>query len=57
MLGIGDAGLEARARRAAARAGLKARKSRWRQRSVDNRGGFQLIDPARNLIVSGSGSI
>jgi hypothetical protein len=45
--------LESRARRAAARAGLKARKSRWRQGSIDNLGGFQLIDPIRNSIVLG----
>jgi len=40
--------LEARARRAARRAGLVARKSRWRQNSIDNFGDFQLIDPERN---------
>jgi hypothetical protein len=49
----GDAAQEARARRAAVRVGLKARKSRWRQGSIDNLGSFQLIDPSRNLVVAG----
>jgi hypothetical protein len=40
------------ARRAAKRVGLKARKSRWRANSIDNRGGFQIIDPMRNWIVA-----
>jgi hypothetical protein len=40
------------ARRAAKRVGLKARKSRWRANSIDNRGGFQIIDPMRNRIVA-----
>jgi hypothetical protein len=40
------------ARRAAKRVGLKARKSRWRANSIDNRGGFQIIDTMRNWIVA-----
>ena len=40
------------ARRAAKRVGLKARKSRWRANSIDNRGGLQIIDPMRNWIVA-----
>jgi hypothetical protein len=46
--------LDSKARRAAARIGLKARKSRWRRDSVDNFGDFQLIDPSRNCVVAGS---
>ena len=43
---------ESQARRAAKRIGLKARKSRWRANSIDNLGGFQMIDPMRNWIVA-----
>ena len=42
--------LEQRARRAARRKGLRARKSR---RRFDNCGGFQIIDPTRAWIVAG----
>lgn len=44
--------LDARARRAARRCGLMARKSRWRAGSVDNFGGYMLIDQS-NRIVAG----
>jgi hypothetical protein len=43
-----------RARRAASRIGLQARRSRWRHGSIDNHGGFMIIDPARNWVVAGS---
>ena len=43
---------ESQARRAAKRVGLQARKSRWRANSIDNRGGFQIMDPMRNWIVA-----
>jgi hypothetical protein len=46
--------LEARARRAARRVGLVARKSRWRLHSIDNFGGFTIIDPSRNIVVDGA---
>jgi hypothetical protein len=46
--------LEARARRAAKRIGLKARKSRWRAVSLDNHGDFMMIDPDGNWVVAGS---
>jgi hypothetical protein len=46
--------LDARARRAAKKIGLVARRSRWRAGSVDNWGNFQLIDPYTNWIVAGS---
>jgi hypothetical protein len=45
--------IDARARRAAKRVGLMARRSRWRANSVDNRGGFMVIDPVRNAVVAG----
>ena len=45
--------LDARARRAAKRAGYIARKSRWRAGSLDNCGEFMLIDPDTNSIVAG----
>jgi hypothetical protein len=45
--------LEARARRRTRRAGFVARKSRWRRGTVDNRGGFQVIEPYSNWIVAG----
>jgi hypothetical protein len=45
--------LEQRARRAARRIGLLARKSRWRLGSVDNRGRFMLLHPVMNAIVDG----
>jgi len=45
--------LEARARRAARRTGYKAIKSR-RSRSLNNLGGFALLDADRNLLVCGS---
>jgi hypothetical protein len=41
--------LDSRARRAA-----RARKSRWRAGTVDNLGGFMLIDPYINAVVDGS---
>jgi hypothetical protein len=43
-----------RARRAAKRVGLKARKSRWRAGSIDNFGDFQIIDPKHNWVVAGA---
>jgi hypothetical protein len=46
--------LDQRARRAAKRAGLVARKSRWRAGTVDNFGGFQLIDARHNFVVDGA---
>jgi len=45
--------LEQRARRAAKRAGLIAKKSRWRLNSIDNYGGFQVVDPYTNFVQAG----
>ena len=53
IIDVEDPALESRARRAAKRVGLRARKSRWRLGTIDNRGGFQLLDPYRNWIVAG----
>jgi hypothetical protein len=32
---------------------LAARKSRWRANSIDNQGGFMLVDPMKNRVVHG----
>jgi len=45
--------MEARARRAAKRVGLIAKKSRRRVDGYNNVGEFALIDPRRNWIVAG----
>jgi hypothetical protein len=50
---VTEAAQEQRARRAARRIGLVARKSRWRLGSVDNLGGFMLFDIETNTIVDG----
>jgi hypothetical protein len=44
---------DSQARRAAQRIGLLARKSRWRRETVDNRGGYMLIEPYHNRVVAG----
>jgi hypothetical protein len=49
-----ESALEQRARRAARRVGLLARKSRWRANTNDNLGRFALIDPMTNSIVDGA---
>ena len=48
-----EAAMEARARRAARRVGLIAKKSRWRHGSLDNFGGFMLIHGSYNYVVFG----
>jgi len=45
--------LDGRARRAAKRVGLRARKSRWRVGTVDNYGEYALTDLHTNYIVAG----
>ncbi len=50
-----EAALESRARRAAHRVGLVARKATWRAGTIDNLGGFNLIDPSYNIPVAGQG--
>lgn len=53
MSNSNESALEQRARRAARRVGLVARKSRWRVDSPDNLGGFMLVDPSTNFAVDG----
>jgi hypothetical protein len=53
MLSNSESALDARARHAAHKAGLAAKKTRWRANSVDNHGGFQVFDPNTNTIVNG----
>lgn len=48
-----DSALERRARRVAKTVGLLATKSRWRLNSVDNYGGFQIVDPYFNRVEAG----
>lgn len=50
---VSDDAMDARARRAAKRVGLVALKTRWRSDSVDNYGGFQLVDPNMNTVEAG----
>lgn len=45
--------MDQRARRAAERVGLKAIKSRKGCGSIDNWGGFMIIDPSRNWLEAG----
>ena len=45
--------LEARARRIAAKTGLRATKSRWHRGTIDNYGGFMLVDAYTNIVLSG----
>ncbi len=44
---------EARVRRALARDGLAIRKGRARTWSIDDQGGYMVVDLARNVIVAG----
>jgi hypothetical protein len=50
---LSESALEARARRAAKRLDLIAKKTRWRAGSVDNYGGFMLVDLWTNAVVAG----
>jgi hypothetical protein len=50
---MSEKSLDARARRAARRVGLMARKSRWRVDTIDNFGGYRLIDPWLNVCIDG----
>ncbi len=54
MDNVTETALEQRARRAARKAGYMARKSRWRADSIDNYGGFMLVDPYTNCVVNGA---
>lgn len=48
-----DAAREARVRRALMRQGYRLHRSRWRLGSIDNFGGFQIIELNRNYIAAG----
>jgi hypothetical protein len=50
---VGERTLEARARAAARAQGYVARKTNWRRNSVDNHGGFMIVDPSNNFPVAG----
>jgi hypothetical protein len=45
--------LDARARRAARREGWFVRKSRWRAGTVDNFGGYMIVDLSTNIPLGG----
>jgi hypothetical protein len=51
---MGNAADDQSARRAAARVGLRAKKSRRRANSINNFGGFALVDPGANFVVAGA---
>jgi hypothetical protein len=51
---VTERAMEARARRAARSAGYVARKSRWRRDSLDNQGGFMIVDPDTSFLVAGA---
>ena len=44
---------DARLRRLAQRHDLMVRKSRWRAGTIDNHGGYMLVDAASNIVVGG----
>lgn len=48
-----EGAIESRARAAARAAGYIARKSNWRRNSIDNYGGFMIVDPSLNVPVAG----
>ena len=45
---------DARLRRMARRHGYAVRKGRWRLDSIDNLGGYMVVNPAANLVVAGA---
>lgn len=53
MTATSEPNLERRARYLARRKGLAVRKSRSRMVTLNNRGQYMLVDPARNWIVAG----
>ena len=55
MLSTSNAAIDARARRAAARCGLRAIKSKIRNTDYNNEGQYMLVDE-RNCVVDGSRS-
>src|SRR5262245_30145900 len=55
MIGLStdETARESRLRRRAAQQGLALRKSRARQSSLDNHGGWMIVDPGLNAVVAG----
>jgi hypothetical protein len=53
-MNISESAMDAFARGAANTVGLLAIKSQWRANTIDNHGGFMVIEPNRNFIVGGS---
>jgi hypothetical protein len=51
---ISDNALESRLRRMARRQGMRIEKSRCRSVHMNNLGGYQLIDTARNFVIAGA---
>lgn len=45
--------IDARARRAAKRVGLRIAKTRWRKGTIDNMGGYQILDLYSNCVFAG----
>lgn len=45
---------EARLRRLVRKQGYMLSRSRWRYDSIDNFGGFRIVDPFTNCVVAGS---
>lgn len=43
-----------RLRRRAAKLGYRIAKSNWRRDSIDNLGGYQIVDAGYNVVVDGS---
>ena len=59
MLSMNEQAREARARRALAHVGWQGHRlnrSRWRLGSIDNLGGYRIIENSRNLVVAGDQS-
>ncbi|CDX22101.1 conserved hypothetical protein [Mesorhizobium plurifarium] len=46
--------LEAKCRRRARALGYRITKSNWRRDSIDNQGGFMIVENDRNLCVAGN---
>ncbi len=48
-----SSGIDAMLRRKAKASGLELRRSRWRLDTIDNFGGYMLVDPWTNCLVDG----
>ena len=54
MLATNEKAVESRLRRRAIRQGYCLMRSRWRLGSIDNLGGYSIIDANHNFVVAGS---